>query len=136
MLGRVVAVSLLLAPFAATARPPPGPAPDPATAAWFHSLTNENTGMRCCDISDCRPVDEVRIQNGHYSVRVFRSQFVMSDYDESAWSDRYGAAESIWISIPDDAITYRPDNPVGRSVLCFSAVSERVFCFLPREFGG
>jgi hypothetical protein len=122
---------------ASQARPPEGVAPDPAVAAWFRSLRRDKDNFPCCSASDCRQVDTVEEDSaGHYRVLVRRSQFVMDEIDMSRWSAANGTASEIWVDVPPDTITIRPDNPTGFPILCYSAYAATTYCFVPREFGG
>lgn len=75
------------------AAPPEGA--DPALAPWFHSLRTPDTGMGCCDTSDCR----------NYPVRA------AGDHYEVFFDNR-------WVIVPQAAVSDRTDNPTGDYVTC------------------
>jgi len=86
---------------------PPADA-DPALRPWFESLKQPGTGVSCCSISDCRPV-QYRLAPDGYEALV----------------------GSMWVHVPDDRVLRRQQNPLGRAVLCRSPASGTIFCFVP-----
>src|ERR1043165_8309371 len=86
---------------------PPADA-DPALRPWFESLKQPRTGVSCCSISDCRPV-QYRLTNGGYEALI----------------------DSGWVHVPQDKILHHQANPLGRAVLCRSPASGTIYCFVP-----
>ena len=80
----------------------------PGLAPWFESLKQPGTGVSCCSISDCRPV-QYRLAPEGYEALV----------------------GSLWVHVPDDRILRNQKNPLGRAVLCRSPASGTIFCFVP-----
>ena len=104
-LGAATLVVALLAAGATRAAAPPDA--DPALAPWFRSLNAPDTGLSCCALSDCRPVD--------YRVR----------------SDVYEAfIDGEWRPVPPEKILRRSDNPTGRAIACWTR-TVGIMCFLP-----
>ena len=89
---------------AALARPPENA--DPALAPWFKSLAQPGTGVSCCSIADCRPVD-ARITPTGYEIFVH---------------DR-------WLRVPPEKILRGKKNPIGKPVAC--VLNDQVLCFVP-----
>jgi hypothetical protein len=112
---------------AAMAAPPPGSDPDGPLARWFESLRNPTSGMMCCSLADCRPVD-YRIGAGHYEVRLRRS-IELPD------------PPARWFTVPDDRVIRHHDNPTGEAIACYyierdesRITNVNFYCFLP-EWG-
>jgi hypothetical protein len=86
----------------------------PAQAAdlsdWFKSLKRPGTGISCCDVSDCRGLDEsdVRIVDGAYQV------FVEGD----------------WRPVPDHNVLQGQANLLRKPMACYRP-DLGVMCFLP-----
>lgn len=87
-----------------------GHEPSEPFAAWFNSLKQPDTGISCCSVSDCRPVD--------YRVAQDRYEAAVADAPEG------------WLPIPSEKIVHR-ENPTGRAVLCRSPSTGTIFCFVP-----
>ena len=68
---------------------------DPALAPWFRSLAQPGTGISCCSIADCRPVD-ARITPSGYEI------FVKNE----------------WLTVPPEKILRGKENPTGKPVAC------------------
>jgi hypothetical protein len=79
---------------------------DPTLAPWFNSLRQPGTGVSCCSIADCRPVD-YRGGPGGYEV----------------WID------NSWHPVPADKVLDGKDNPIGRAVVCYTPALG-VLCFV------
>jgi hypothetical protein len=79
---------------------------DPRFSDWFNSLRQPGTGVSCCSISDCRPVDYQTNQD-HYEVWI---------------ADQ-------WRPVPNDKVLQRYDNPTGRAVVCWTPALG-VMCFV------
>jgi hypothetical protein len=97
-------VGLLLT--AATSHAAPPPDADPAMAPWFNSLRQPGSGISCCSIADCRPVDYRTVDN-HYEAYI----------------------EGEWRAVPPDKVISRADNPTGRAVVCWTKLSG-IMCFV------
>jgi len=102
----VLALVAVFSPRACEAEPPAGA--DPALRPWFESLKQPGSGVSCCSISDCRPV-QYRLASDGYEALI----------------------ESGWIHIPEDRVLHHKQNPLGRAVLCRSPASGTIFCFVP-----
>ena len=101
----VVAVAIFL-----TARgdaAPPENA-DPALAPWFESLKQPGSGVSCCSIADCRPV-EYRLAAGGYEALL----------------------DARWVHVPENRILHRTANPLARAMVCRSPISGTILCFVP-----
>lgn len=79
---------------------------DPRFAPWFEGLRQPGTGISCCSIADCRPVD-YRVGADGYEVFI----------------------EGQWHPIPADKILQGKDNPMGRAVVCWTP-ARGVLCFV------
>ncbi len=84
----------------------PPPDADPAQAPWFNSLRQPGSGISCCSIADCRPVD-YRTVGDHYEAYI----------------------EGEWRAVPPDKVLTRADNPTGRAVVCWTKLSG-IMCFV------
>jgi hypothetical protein len=93
MIGRLFILGCLLIAAPSSAAPPPGA--DMTLAPWFHSLHVPGTRNLCCDVSDCR----------HYPVHADGTRYqVFFDHR--------------WLTVPDEAVSDRADNPTGDYVTC------------------
>jgi hypothetical protein len=81
---------------------------DPALHGWFESLKQPGSGVSCCSIADCRPVDYKMDSNGYEAL-----------------------IEAKWVRVPDEKILHGKPNPTGRGVLCRSPISGTILCFVP-----
>jgi hypothetical protein len=81
---------------------------DPSMNGWFESLKQPGSGVSCCSIADCRPVD-YKLDSSGYEALI----------------------EARWVRIPEDKILHGKPNPVGRGVLCRSPISGTILCFVP-----
>jgi hypothetical protein len=97
-------LGLLLAAVPLHAAPPQDA--DPAMAPWFNSLRQPGSGISCCSIADCRPVDYRTVDN-HYEAFI----------------------EGEWRAVPPDKVLTRADNPTGRAVVCWTKLSG-IMCFV------
>jgi len=95
---------ILLASPPSRAAPPPDA--DPALAPWFNSLKQPDSGISCCSIADCRPVD-YRVVGNHYEAYI----------------------EGQWLPVPPEKVLTRADNPTGRAVVCWTRVNG-ILCFV------
>jgi hypothetical protein len=80
----------------------------PALAPWFESLKQPGTGIPCCSIADCRPV-EYRLATDGYEALL----------------------DARWVRVPDDKILRGMSNPLARGVVCRSPISGTILCFVP-----
>ena len=99
------AVTLLILGSVPTISAPPENA-DPRLAPLFNSLRQPGTGVSCCSVSDCRPVD-YRVSGAGYEV----------------WID------DSWRQVPADKILQGRDNPIGRAVVCYTPALG-IMCFV------
>ena len=81
---------------------------EPSMHGWFESLKQPGSGVSCCSIADCRPVD-YKLNGEGYEALI----------------------ETRWMRIPDDKILHGKPNPTGRAVLCRSPISGTILCFVP-----
>jgi len=102
----VLSLAMVLSPRIGAAEPPANA--DPALRPWFESLKQPGTGVSCCSISDCRPV-QYRLATDGYEALV----------------------DSVWVRVPQDKILQHQPNPLGRAVLCRSPASGTIYCFVP-----
>src|SRR5271165_6605648 len=102
--GPAVLAALLMLPPPSAAAPPPDA--DPSLAPWFNSLQQPGSGISCCSIADCRPVD-YRVVGDHYEVFI----------------------QGQWLPVPPDKVLTRADNPTGRAVVCWTKVNG-ILCFV------
>src|SRR5258708_29474038 len=101
---RLLLLILLFLATGAGAAPPENA--DRALSPWFQSLAVPGTGISCCSIADCRPVD-YRTVDDHYEALI----------------------EDKWVVIPPRKVLDRTDNPVGRAVVCWTP-ERGVMCFV------
>ena len=97
--------SLFLLPITAWGEPPPGADPGSPLGLWYRSLAQPLSGLSCCSVADCRPV-EARLVGKGWEILV----------------------DSTWIAVPPDVVLTR-DNPDGRPIACLYAGTIR--CFVP-----
>jgi hypothetical protein len=81
---------------------------NPELHGWFESLKQPGSGVSCCSIADCRPVDYKLDANGYEAL-----------------------VETRWVRVPDDKILHGKPNPTGHGVLCRSPISGTILCFVP-----
>jgi hypothetical protein len=79
---------------------------DPALAPWFRSLAQPGTGISCCSIADCRPVD-ARTTSSGYEIFV----------------------KDQWLAVPPEKVLQGKQNPTGKPVAC--VLNNQVLCFVP-----
>ena len=91
----------------ATVAAPPENA-DPALHGWFESLKQPGSGVSCCSIADCRPVEYRLVADGY-----------------EAYLD------ATWVRVPDDKVLHGLSNPVARGIVCRSPISGTILCFVP-----
>jgi len=101
-----VVLMALLAAGALQAAPPE--TCDASMHGWFESLKQPGSGVSCCSIADCRPVDYRMDSNGYEAL-----------------------IEAKWVRVPDEKILHGKPNPTGRGVLCRSPISGTILCFVP-----
>lgn len=79
---------------------------------FFKGLFRPDTGGSCCDISDCRALNEEEwtITDGFYVVRI----------------------EGRPYQVPETKLLRRTTNPLKKAVLCYNAhPTVTIYCFLP-----
>ena len=81
---------------------------EPSMHGWFESLKQPGSGVSCCSIADCRPV-EYRLAAEGYEAYL----------------------DTRWVHVPDDKIIHGTANPIARGVLCRSPISGTILCFVP-----
>jgi len=108
LLGLASVTGLAALPFVAadTGWTAPPEHADPTLAPWFNSLRQPGTGVSCCSIADCRPVD-YRGGPAGYEVWI----------------------ENAWHKVPADKVLDGKDNPVGRAVVCYTPALG-IMCFV------
>ena len=110
--------------------------------AFFDTLRNPKRGnSSCCGNPDpdCRPVNEFKSEDIN-GVRVYRAlierrYFVESDWSATTWQQRFGNVDEVWRVMPESAVFSRPDNPTGKSIVCYSLNLDEFYCFVPWESG-
>jgi len=98
----IIFAALLAAPSSA-APPPDG---DPTLAPWFNSLRQPGSGISCCSVADCGPVD-YRTVSDHYEAYI----------------------DGEWRIVPKEKVLTRADNPTGRAVVCWTKPTG-IMCFI------
>lgn len=101
--GAVILPLLLLG----SVRSAPPDNADPALAPWFNSLRQPGTGVSCCSIADCRPVDYQLGPTGY-----------------EVW------ITGRWHAVPPERVIRGKDNPLGRGVVCYTPPLG-ILCFIP-----
>ena len=81
---------------------------DPALHGWFESLKQPGSGVSCCSIADCRPVEYRLVSDGY-----------------EAYLD------TKWVHVPDEKVLHGTSNPVARGIVCRSPISGTILCFVP-----
>ena len=103
----IILATVLL--YTARAHSAPPDHADPALAPWFHSLKQPN-GIGCCDVSDCRIIEEDRWRYNDEGYEVL--------------------VDDKWIAIPKDRVLHKA-NPTGGAVLCMESTYKIIYCFVP-----
>jgi len=101
-----LATVALLGIAASDAAPPENA--DPALHGWFESLKQPGSGVSCCSIADCRPVEYRLVADGY-----------------EAYLD------TKWVHVPDEKVLHGIVNPVARGIVCRSPISGTILCFVP-----
>ena len=102
-------VGLLWVPLARSA-PPSGTDPSGEMATWYRSLIEPGTGVGCCSVSDCRPLNDADWRQTAKGYEVH-------------WRDQ-------WIAVPPDRILDHKPNPTGEPVACVYGEPAEVHCFV------
>lgn len=102
----VALVALALALTFSMARSAPPENADPRLAPWFNSLRQPGSGVSCCSVADCRPVDYKQTAKG-YEVLIGDKCLV----------------------VPPDKVLQGKDNPIGRGVVCYTPALG-IMCFV------
>ena len=112
MLRRTAAVffvlALLISFQADNLKAAPPEQANPELHGWFESLKQPGSGISCCSIADCLPVDYKMETEGYEAL-----------------------IEARWVPIPGDKVLHGKPNPTGRAILCRSPISGTVLCFVP-----
>lgn len=87
---------------------------DPTLAPFFHGLKQPDTGMSCCDVSDCRPVN-IRVHENRLQVFIDRKSF--------------SGGTDAWVDVPPEKMLKPRPNPTGQPIACWSELYG-VMCFL------
>lgn len=103
---RAVLLGLVLAAFPLPLLGAPPENADPALAPWYRSLTQPGSGIGCCSIADCRPVD-AKITPKGYAILV----------------------DGNWRDVPQSVIIQGKQNPTGKPIACIFGGS--ILCFVP-----
>ena len=104
----LVVMTAVLVSGSGQAAPPEGADPNSQIGQWFQSLKQPGSGISCCSIADCRPVEYRLVSDGYEA---------LLDKD--------------WVRIPDQAILHGHSNPTARGILCRAPVSGTILCFVP-----
>ena len=99
---------LLLILAAGGLRAAPSDNANPELHGWFESLKQPGSGISCCSIADCLPVDYKMETDGYEAL-----------------------IETRWVRIPGDKVLHGKPNPTGRAILCRSPISGTILCFVP-----
>jgi hypothetical protein len=102
----VVALAVLALPGSADATSPERG--DSALKGWIESLKQPGTGVSCCSVADCGPVDYRLASDGYEAL-----------------------LDARWVRVPDSRILRGISNPMARGVLCRSPISGTILCFVP-----
>lgn len=99
-----------------------------AEDAFWKGLKQPDTGISCCNISDCKLTKAYRYVDDHWEV------------DHSFWrSTQAGDKVSTVVPIPPNKILEQRSRPQGidpdEAVFCASNYSPTVYCFLPPDMG-
>ena len=81
---------------------------DPNLAPWFESLKQPGSGVSCCSIADCRPVEYRLVADGY-----------------EAYLD------AKWVRVADEKVLHGMSNPMARGIVCRSPISGTILCFVP-----
>ena len=118
-------LSLVLGPLAVSAGVHPGTAfaqdalaiqmarkGDMSRADWFKSLRQPDTGLSCCDISDCK-----------------RTQ---ADWKQGGW---WATVRGLKRPVPADKVLERPRSIDGEAYVCATEIGNpayaTIYCFIP-----
>lgn len=82
---------------------PPGP-----NADWYRSLRQPDTGILCCSVADCRPV-QFRDTPAGYEAYIDKGP---GRFDDSAPND--------WVKVPPGTVLHGHDNPTGQGIACWT----------------
>ncbi len=92
--------------FAQPARASPPDNADPTLAPWFQSLHQPGTGVSCCSMTDCRPVDYRTNAQGYEA-------FINNQ----------------WLPVPPERVLDHVVNLTGRAIVCYMP-SMGILCFV------
>ena len=83
--------------------------------AYFKSLRQPKTNYSCCDISDCKQLDDDS-----------------AEYREGQW---WAVVDDEWTPIPQEKVLTDKMPLEGRAVVC-SSPTRRIYCFVRPLMGG
>ena len=106
-LATLLVIALLTGlPVGSYAAPPDNA--DPALHSWFEQLKQPESGVSCCSIADCRPVEFRLVIDGYEAL-----------------------LDTRWVRVPNDKVLRGISNPTGHAILCRPPSSEAILCFVP-----
>lgn len=124
---RLGAVAVLLAAlaFVASALAAPPTSGELQWSDWYRSLRvpdadGQPTPESCCDLSDCRPIEQTRVTREGYEALITPKTH-----------SQFGIAEPTWVKVPHTTILQTTRNPdgTGRAVICWMP-SRGTICFV------
>lgn len=99
---------------------------------FYKGLKQPDTGVSCCNISDCKATKAYRFvpETGRWEVL-------------HSWGEWNGSNGSIqrqeWLAVPPNKILSWRQRPAGvdgdEAILCAGRASSNVYCFLPPDLG-
>ncbi len=93
--------------------------------AAIRRMRQPQTGVSCCDVSDCRPV-EYRIMNDHYEIFVAHL---------TAKGDGFEGGPDEWVEVPA-VVVEPPESRLPIPVACWSrsnVMHNGIYCFAPAD---
>lgn len=92
---------------------------------WYRSLRvpdagGQPTDQSCCDLSDCRPVEQTRVTREGYEALITPKTH-----------SQFGITEPTWVKVPRETILQSTRNPdgTGRAVVCWMP-NRGTICFV------
>jgi hypothetical protein len=85
---------------------------------WFKSLKSRNGNVPCCNIADGHPTEIKRLEDGYWIPNPINP--------------------SVWMKVPDTALTTPKTNPIGVAVVWYVRNGEpepQIRCFVPEAEG-
>lgn len=114
----------------------PNTAPlDPVVQAWFESTHRESDNLGCCaeKTVHCRRVEEFRDSMDRFVVLMLRDEFATTPEELAAWNRLFPGQDRALLTIPKEAIAVRANSPVGGAGLCYSVLTDTIYCFTPLD---